>query len=82
MIWPIYSIRDNAAASFGMPIVEQNELTAVRGFRFSLSGQGTMGFAPEDYDLYKIGEFDSEKGEVKSQIPVLVISGVSASEKK
>lgn len=79
MSYPIYSFRDTAAGRFGQPILEANEMTAVRGFKMAInSQQGTMNFAPQDFDLYKIGEFDIEKGELIPELPCLVMTGVQA----
>ena len=78
MKYPVYSYRDSAAMAFGQPIVEQNEFTAIRGFKYAVNGrEGVMNFSPKDYDLYKIGEFDVEKGELIPIMPELVCSGMS-----
>lgn len=81
MKYPIYSYRDLKVA-FGQPIVEMNDQTAIRGFAYAINqNQGLMNFSPKDYDLYRIGEFDAEKGIlIPEKVPVLVMSGVSAVE--
>lgn len=78
MKFPVYSYRDSKVG-FGSPIVETNDQTAVRGFSFAMNNpQGMMNFAPGDYDLYKIGEFDPDKGILYSEdIPVMICSGAS-----
>lgn len=78
MKYPIYSYRDNKSDSaFGVPLVEENELTAVRRFSYEINNSGMMHFAPSDFDLYKIGEFDSKKGELVGCLPEFVVSGSS-----
>lgn len=77
MKYPVYSYRDSKAG-FGQPIVENNEFTAIRGFKYAVNGNGIMNFSPADFDLYKIGEFDPEKGEIVGCVPVFVLSGASA----
>lgn len=81
MKYPVYSYRDLKVA-FGQPIVEMNDQTAIRGFAYAINqNQGLMNFSPKDYDLYRIGEFDAEKGIlIPEKVPVLVMSGVSAVE--
>lgn len=81
MKYPVYSYRDLKVA-FGQPIVEMNDQTAIRGFAYAINqNQGLMNFSPKDYDLYRIGEFDAEKGIlIPEKVPVLVMSGVSALE--
>lgn len=78
MLYPVYSYRDNKY-KFGMPIVDQNDETAIRGFAFAVNNrQGIMNFAPADFDLYKIGIFDSEKGTLEPVVPIqLIVSGSS-----
>lgn len=74
---PVYSYRD-AKSGFGTPVCDQNDVTATRGFAFAINNRdGIMGFAPSHFDLYKIGEFDTEKGTLKSMTPTLVVSGSS-----
>lgn len=74
---PVYSYRD-AKAGFGTPICDQNDVTAIRGFSYAINNrEGIMGFSPNDFDLYKIAEFDTEKGIMKGMTPVLVVSGAS-----
>lgn len=81
MKYPVYSYRDIKVA-FGGPIVEMNDQTAIRGFAYAINqNEGLMNFSPKDYDLYRIGEFDTEKGIlIPEKVPVLVMSGVSAVE--
>ena len=78
MKFPVYSYRDKLN-NFGAPIVESNELTAVRGFKMQMNNpNGLMNFQPTDFDLYQIGEFDPESGSlIPLKVPVLVASGVN-----
>lgn len=78
MKYPVYSVRDKKVG-FGTPYVEQNTASAIRGFRYMLNNsESLMGFAFEDYDLYMIAEFDTEKGILlANKLPEFVISGES-----
>lgn len=77
MKYPVFSYRDNKVG-FGMPVIDQNEAAAIRGFSYAVNGRdGIMGFSPADFDLYKIGVFDSEKGTIEGFVPELVVSGAS-----
>ena len=77
MKYPMFCIRDNKVG-FMTPFVEQNDDAAIRGFSYSLNGEnGIMNFSPADYDLYKIGEFDTEKGTIEGQLPNMIVSGPS-----
>lgn len=75
MKYPMYSYRDTKVG-FMPPQCDQNDLTAKRGFAFAVNNnKGVMNFAPKDYDLYKVGFFDTNSGEVISQVPELICSG-------
>lgn len=78
MIYPLYAVRD-AKTTFWPPQVEINEASAIRNFAQMInSGNGVAAFAPNDFDFYKVGEFDTEKGIVSATLPIeLVCSGVS-----
>lgn len=78
MKYPIFSYRDNKVG-FGQPITDMNDQSAIRGFSYAINNnQGLMNFSPKDFDLYKIGEFDSEKGIILGyKAPELIVSGAS-----
>lgn len=78
MKYPIYSYRDNKAW-FGQPMIDNNDESAIRGFSYAINNaNGIMSFSPSDFDLYKIGYFDSEKGTVEPVNPIqLIVSGSS-----
>ena len=78
MKYPMFCYRDNKVG-FMMPQCDQSDQSAIRGFAFAVNNHdGMMNFAPQDFDLYKIGEFDTDTGKVNPCTPVLIISGVSA----
>lgn len=78
MKYPVYSYRDQKVG-FGQPIVDQSDAAAIRGFSFAMNNKnGIMNFSPKDFDLYKIGEFDTIKGVfIPEKVPVLIMSGSS-----
>lgn len=74
---PIYSIRD-VHVGFMAPRIDSNDMTARRWFAFEINNRdGVMNFSPKDFDLYKIGEFEQETGQIFSCLPELVVSGVN-----
>lgn len=74
----LYSYRD-ALVGFGPIMVESNERTAIRGFSYAINNAtGTMNFAPKDYDLFYIGEFDTDTGAIAAApVASLVVNGSS-----
>lgn len=76
MIYPVYCIRDSKV-DFMAPTVDHSDSSAVRNFAYAINSDGIMNYSPNDFDLYRIGSFDSEKGLLESCIPELIVSGIS-----
>lgn len=77
MKYPIYCYRD-VKVGFLPPQCDQNDATAIRGFSFAINGNdGIMNYSPKDFDLYRIGEFDSDTGMIVSENPVVVATGIN-----
>lgn len=71
----MYSIYDRCAGVYGQPVFCHNDMVAKRDFtRFCQSEQAA--FMSADLQLYKVGSFDSDTGEVVPCKPELVSSGV------
>lgn len=77
MIFPIYSIKDSKVG-FTPPTVDQNDGSAIRNFAYAINNGGIMNYSPNDFDLYKIGEFNDESGIVNSfKPPEFIVAGIS-----
>jgi len=72
----VYSIYDEKAEEFSPPFFQPNDRLAQRMVKESARGNGNMLSAyPEDFKIYRIGEFDSASGQIESEKrPVLVIA--------
>lgn len=71
-IYPVYSIRDAVSGCFGQLLVESNEQTARRNFRYGCR-DGLMDYARDDFSLYHIGTYNVDTGEFAPlSIPQLV----------
>lgn len=82
MKYPLYSVRDVKQA-FWPPQVEQNEAVAVRNFSLMVNTNSITAFTPSDFDFYKVGEFDSQKGTIEAlDVPEFVCSGSSVFNEK
>lgn len=76
MKYPLYSIRD-IKNGYDFPKPDQNDATAMRGFAYAINTEGSiMGFAPKDYQLYKVGEFDVDTAKISTFTPVLICEGL------
>lgn len=83
MKYPVFSYRDKLVG-FGSPVVDQNDVSAVRGFSYAINNSdGIMNFQPDNFELYKIGVFDTDKGTIYAlDIPELIVSGSAVFEVK
>ena len=77
MKMPVFAIRDQRSAEFLFPAPDANELCAKRSFQRAVcSGEGLIGFSPEDFDLYQVGSYDSTSAQFESCIPEFVCNGI------
>lgn len=54
-----------------------NEAIAKRAFGYAINDAGIPNYAPADFELYKIGEFDDKTGLiVPCSMPELLMSGL------
>lgn len=79
MKYGVYSMRDKHVG-FTEPRLFMNDKVAVRNFAAAVNNSpagSDLGFAPGDFDLYKIGDFESDSGAFNTGIPEFIISGSS-----
>lgn len=75
----IFTVYDLKACVYLRPVFAVNAGAALRDFGGEVSGnEKSMLFAhPEDFQLFEIGEFNDETGEIKGLVPVkFLASGV------
>lgn len=74
----IYCVRDRAVASFGNPMFMVSDGQAIRSFTDEINrehGDNQLFKHPDDFDLYKLGEFDTESGEFTVNVPEQISIG-------
>lgn len=78
MKYYVYCVRDNKT-SFMTPTVDQNDGSAIRNFSYAVCHtDGILSSYRQDFDLYKIGTFDSDSGRITPlTVPELLMSGSS-----
>lgn len=70
MIYHVYSIYDRRAGQYLTPTFEQSDPVAVRNFVHAVMTSGTILTSHRsDFDLFQIGSFDSDSGELLSFRP-------------
>lgn len=72
----LYSMRD-LKSTFMAPTVSMNDAVAMRGFESAIeSAQGELFTHRNDFQLYRIGQFDMDKGTlISEELPVLICDG-------
>lgn len=78
MIYNVYSVRD-VKTTFGSPILYENSEFARRGFLNAIyrdiENYRRIGVHQSDLFLYRIGEFDTESGELCACLPEYICDG-------
>lgn len=75
MIYNVYAIRDQYTG-FLTPTVEGNDAAAKRNFEHAMSNPQSLLYThAKDYDLMRIGTYDSDTGEIVGQLPVVIMAG-------
>lgn len=70
----LYSMRD-LKGSFTPPTADVNDPTALRNFAFAVNNSNSvMNFQPQDFQLFKVGEFDTDNGVTKAVLPPVLIA--------
>lgn len=71
-IYPVFAIRDAVSGTFGQLMIESNEQTARRNFKFGCR-DGLMDYSRSDFSLYLIGHYDVCSGVfIQDSIPTMV----------
>lgn len=69
MITGLYAIKD-AKSTFMPCTVDVNDATAIRNFEHAVRQQDSiLASHPNDFALYKVGEYDNELGSIECFIP-------------
>ena len=76
MIYPMFSVSDIRAKEFSIPRADLNEDCAKRYFAMQVNTPENMiSFAPQDFELFYVGDFDSSTGMFKEIIPQFICRG-------
>lgn len=82
MKFKIFCMRDQLSG-FLSPTFELNENIAIRNFSYAINKKDSLYYAnPAHFDLYHIGEFDTDTGVLEKTEPTIVVTGVSVLQEK
>lgn len=75
----LFSLFDRKLREHGPIFVEQNSQTMERSLMdaVSRSGESMLAKYPQDYDLYLIGEYETETAVVTPSVPPLMLANVA-----
>lgn len=78
MKYHVYAIRD-AHTGFMTPTVDPNDASACRNFEHAVfDTRSLLNTHKQDFDLYRIGSYNSETGAIEPEYPpVLILPGTS-----
>lgn len=75
----IFAVRDRAIDAFNQPIFVRAQGEALRSFIDEVNNpQSPMNAHPEDYDLYLLGAYDEDTGELVPEKPKQIMIGKDA----
>lgn len=70
MVVQVFAVYDSKARVYGQPFFVVNEGLAVRAFQSSCNDPTTeLNKYPEDFSLFRLGTFNDENGELRSELP-------------
>lgn len=72
MKYPMYSIRD-LKTTFQSPMLAMNDSDAIRSFDSLVRFEAPYKHHPQDFQLFRVGEFDLESGLILPEQPAFLI---------
>lgn len=81
MIRGIYTIRDEASATYMALQLNENNDVAIRNFDYAMVNNEMMKFSPSDFSLWYIGDYDDETGLIEAKNPLKLKVGVKRGRK-
>lgn len=76
----LFSVWDSKAEIFGNPFSERTDATARRAFVGAVADEvSAIHRSPDDYSLFKLGEFDDTTGALRDEpSPIRICTGTEA----
>lgn len=78
MKYPMFAVRDIKASNFGFPFSSVNDDTAIRSFGYEVNTvhpDNLLNKAPGDFELYRVGFFETDTGVFEPCLPELLTRG-------
>lgn len=71
MIMKLYSIKDTVVGHFRSPAQFNNDSEAIRAVKYALKSVNDLSRNCKDYQMWCLGEFDTETGVIKSDVHLI-----------
>lgn len=71
-VYNVYAVFDNLTQVFMQPTFIESDDEAIRLFTYQINNINLWRDNPSDYELYKLGSYDNESGELNSRIEKLI----------
>lgn len=85
MIYVLTSVMDKVSGEYMEPQISINDQSAIRDFAFAIKrakeSGGMISYRPQDFVLYKIGQYNSSLAEIIPCKPTQLAEGGSFNEK-
>ena len=76
MKFPLYAVR-YSLIGFSMPVIRDNDAIACRAFEFDITRDDSpYSNHPEHFQLFHIGEYDTDDGSIDPVAPRMVCSAI------
>lgn len=79
MKYEVYCMKD-LKVGYLTPTFDVNEMVAIRNFSYAVNNNGLIGQNINDFELYRIGYFDSDSGLFSDCDPKFIVSAISVKE--
>lgn len=76
----IFAVKDTKALKFNTPFFHLNPQTATRAFSMDVNRPDEANVLytnPEDFELYSIGEYDTDRGVIRATEPQFLVNAAS-----
>ena len=73
----VFAVYDKKMGEYGPPVAVSHVIEAERWFDSLVNGEGVVSRYPEDFALYRIGDYDAASGTMTAQAPVFIVDGAS-----
>lgn len=82
MIRGIYTVRDEASTLYMALQLAENNDVAIRNFDYAMEHNDMMGFRPEDFSLWYLGEYDDTTAIINPVPPQIIKRGAKKGAKR